>query len=89
MYSKNNRNRWVLFLFLLAGMVLGAFLGDQLARYPYMDWLGYGQSLGLTNPATFSAGVLSLTLGFTFKLNIGGVIGLGLGVAAYKLSNRL
>lgn len=89
MYAKNNRSRWTLFLFLLAGMVLGSFLAFYLKRYAFLEWLDYGLPFGLTGPANLSLGVLTLTLGFQFYINIGGVIGLALGVLAFKLSNRL
>lgn len=86
MRSKNNRNRWTLFLFLLAGMVLGSFLAYYLKSYAFLAWMDYGQNFGLTGPMTLSLGVLSITLGFTIRVNIGGLIGMVLGYVAYRFA---
>jgi uncharacterized membrane protein YfcA len=85
---KSGRNRWTLFLFLLAGMVLGAFLGYTLREYDGFAWLDYGQTFGLTNPVTLSLGVISLTVGFVLKINIGSIIGMLLGYLAYRFAER-
>ena len=34
------------FLLLLAGVVLGGFIGELAKGVPALSWLGYGQSLG-------------------------------------------
>ncbi|MDR1663520.1 MAG: DUF4321 domain-containing protein [Clostridiales bacterium] len=86
MRGRNGRNRWTLFLFLLAGMVLGSFLAHYLSQYPYLEWLDFGRTFGLTGPVTFSLGVLTLTFGFTLQINIGSLIGMLLGYAAYRFA---
>ena len=89
MYAKNHHNRWILFLFLLAGMVIGAFLCALLGKYPVFAWLNFGRVFGLTQPIVLSLGILSMTLGFTIDINIGGIIGMILGGVVYRLSWRL
>lgn len=87
MFSKNTRSRWTLLVFLIAGIVLGAFLGDYLGAY--LPWLAYGLPFGVNPPFTLSLGVLSLTFGILFKVNIGSLIGIVLAIVAFKLSARL
>jgi len=88
MRVKSGRNRWTLFLFLLAGMVLGSFLGFLLKQYSFFEWLDYGQAFGLTGPVTLTLGVMSLTFGFVLRINIGSLIGMLLGYIAYRLTER-
>jgi len=44
MSINRNKNSWSLFLLLLAGIVLGGFLGTLADGSPYLSWLNYGQS---------------------------------------------
>ena len=83
---KGSRNRWTLFLFLLAGIVLGSFLGYLFRGNDFLSWIDYGQNFGLTTPMTLSLGVMSLTIGFVIKINIGSLIGMALGYAAYRFT---
>lgn len=84
MYSRNSKNVWALFLLILAGIVLGGFIGHYASALPNMSWLDYGQTFGLTKPMIVEMGILSLTLGFTIKINISSVIGVAIGVIAYR-----
>jgi F0F1-type ATP synthase assembly protein I len=86
MRVKNNRNKWTLFLLLLAGMVLGSFLGYLFQSNEILSWLDFGTNVGLTSPVTMSLGVISLTLGFVVKINVGSPIGMLLGYIAYRLT---
>ena len=88
MFAKSGRNRWTLFLLLLAGMVLGGFLGYYLASYSFLRWLDYGQAFGLATPVTLSLGIITITFGLLIKVNIAGLIGMALAVLVYKFSNR-
>lgn len=84
MYSKSGKSIWSLFLFLLAGIVLGAFIGHYVGTYPGFTWLAFGDTFGLTSPLTLDLGVLSVTFGLTIKVNIASVLGIVLAVIAYK-----
>ena len=44
------KNNWALFLLLLAGIVLGGFIGSLAAGVPFLSWLNYGQTFGFANP---------------------------------------
>ena len=37
------KNNWALFLFLLAGIVIGGFISELTAGIPALGWLSYGQ----------------------------------------------
>ena len=61
------KNSWTLFLLILAGVVLGGFVGTLAADVPVLDWLNYGQSFGLEEPVVLSLGLLVLTFGLTIR----------------------
>ena len=46
MKSAKGKNSWALFLLMLAGIVLGGFIGTLTADMPGFAWLNYGQSFG-------------------------------------------
>ena len=41
------KNNWALLLMLLAGVVLGGFIGQLASNVPFLSWLNYGQTFGL------------------------------------------
>ena len=61
--------------FLLAiAVILGHYLGNTVIGTEGLAWLGYGRNFGF-DPTTFTfGGVLDLTLGFKFALNIAQVL---------------
>ena len=79
------KNNWSLFLLLLAGIVLGGFLGSLAAGVPALSWLTYGQSFGLTNPIVLDLGIMVLTFGLTIKITIASIIGVLLAIIIYRL----
>ena len=42
MKGAGSKNAWALFLLLLAGVVLGGFIGELAKGVPALSWLGYG-----------------------------------------------
>ena len=50
-----------------AGVVVGSCV-------PGLSWLGYGLSLGITEPLVLNLGVISLTFALTFNLSVSVVI---------------
>ena len=65
MKGTGSKNAWALFLLLLAGIVLGGFIGMLAEGVPALDWLAYGQSFGLDEPIVLNLGVLVVTFGLT------------------------
>ena len=86
MRMKTGRNRWTLFLFFLAGMVLGSFLAFYLKQYAFLAWLDFGQAFGLNPPLTISLGVISFTIGFVVRINVGSIIGMAIAYAVYRFT---
>jgi hypothetical protein len=82
---KGNKNRWACFLLILAGIVLGGFLGSLAGNISFLSWLNFGQSFGLTNPVVLDLGILVLTFGLTIHISIASIIGVVIGIIIYRL----
>lgn len=78
------KNAWVLLLFLLAGVVLGGFVGSLAETVPVLSWLNFGDSFGIGTPFVLDLGILQITLGFSLKITISGLIGMALAVLIYR-----
>ena len=63
----------------IVGLVIGSLLGELLGATLREGWVQEvftrGPTVGLTTPATLDLRFLSLTLGFTLKVNVVGLIG--------------
>ena len=81
---RGNKNGWTLLLLILAGIVLGGFVGSLTAGVSGLDWLNYGQSFGLESPVVLSLGLLGLTFGLTIKITVAGIMGIILAIIIYR-----
>ena len=81
---RGNKNGWTLLLLILAGIVLGGFVGSLTAGVSGLDWLNYGQSFGLESPVVLSLGLLVLTFGLTIKITLAGIMGIILAIIIYR-----
>ena len=79
MKGAGSKNGWGLFLMLLAGIVLGGFIG-MLA----LGWLSYGQTFGLQQPVILDLGILVLTLGLSVNISIASIVGMILSIIIYR-----
>ncbi len=79
------KNAWALFLLLLAGIVLGGFIGNLVAGIPGFGWLNYGQSFGLTSPVVFDIGIMVITFGLSIHISIASIIGVLIAILVYRL----
>lgn len=84
MSFSRNKNTWSLFLLILAGVVLGGFLGSLAEGLTYLNWLNYGQSFGFESPIVLDLGILVLTFGLNIKITIAGIIGVILAITIYR-----
>lgn len=79
--TRNSRKNGVVFtLLLLAGIVVGGFLGYLARDVSWLSWLNYGQEFGLGSPSGSGAlqlniGVIIITFGLSIKITIGSIIG--------------
>jgi len=91
MYKQTKKGSpWVLLVFILAGIVLGGFLGEVCIEalnktgFTYLNWLRYGLTFGITDPFSLDLGIVSFVFGITFKFNICGIIGMLLSYLIYR-----
>lgn len=82
--SAAGKNFWALFLLMLAGIVLGGFIGELAKGVPMLSWLNYGQSFGFAEPIVLNLGILAVTFGLTMKITIAGIIGIFISILIYR-----
>jgi hypothetical protein len=85
------KNRWALFLIILAGLVVGSFLGHLTKGVDFLTWLDYGMNFGLgdtkeNSVVSLNLGVLVINFGFQIKITIGSVIG---AIASFFIYRKL
>lgn len=76
-----NKNNWACFLLILAGIVIGGFIGSILP----VEWLNYGQSFGLSSPVVLDLGILCITFGLSIKITVASIIGIVMAIIIYRL----
>jgi hypothetical protein len=83
--AKNFKKTIAFIFFLLAGITLGAFISHICAGQPYVDWLSWGQEIGLStsSPAMLDLIVLKLAFGFTLKVTIAQIFTVALSIFAF------
>ncbi len=84
MARTGSKNAWVLLLLLLAGVVLGSFLGSLTKDISALSWLNYGKTFGLAEPVVLDIGVLVLTFGLKIRFTIASIIGIILAAIGYR-----
>lgn len=73
------------FLLLLAGIVLGGFIGMLAEGVPALSWLSYGQTFGFDNPIVLNLGLLVITFGLNIKITIASILGVVISIIIYRL----
>lgn len=82
--SRTNKNAWVFFIVLLAGLTVGGFIGSLCADIPYLGWLNYGQTFGLEEPLKLDIGLIWLSVQLVVKFTISGILGIILSIFIYR-----
>ena len=85
------KNLILLFL-LLAGVMFGSLLAAATRNIPWLTWLSYGQTVGISvdNPMILDLAVIQLAFGFELGINIAQIICVLMAIFAYKgLVSRL
>ncbi len=80
-----SKNAWALLLMILAGVVLGGFIGELTKNVSWLSWLSFGQNFGLESPVVLNLGIIVLTFALQIKITIAGIIGILLAILIYKL----
>ena len=78
------KNFWILLIMLLAGVVLGGFMGQLANGISWLSWLNFGQSFGLDSPLVINFGILVITLGLTIKITMASIIGIAVALIIYR-----
>lgn len=85
MYStRRDKSVWVLVLMMLAGVVLGGFLGEFVGGFPYFGWLRFGSTFGFENPILLNLEVIKLQFGIVLEFTIASIIGMVLAILLYR-----
>ena len=79
------KNFWILLIMLLAGIVLGGFMGQLANGISWLSWLNFGQSFGLDSPLVINFGILDITLGLTIKITMASIIGIAIALIIYRM----
>ena len=74
----------VLIIFILCGIVIGGLIGQLTKDVSWLNWLSYGKEFGLVDPITLDLGVVQLTLGLMFKINVSSIIGIAIAIFIYR-----
>ena len=75
------KNNWACFLLILAGIVIGGFIGSLFPS----TLLNYGQSFGLSQPLVLDLGILSITFALSIKITIASILGIALAIIIYRM----
>ncbi len=78
------KNVWILLVFILSGLVIGGLLGKLAASVPWLWWLSYEQSFGLSTPISLDLNILQLTFGLMVNINVASIIGMILAIFIYR-----
>lgn len=73
------KNSWACFLLILAGIVIGGFIGSLFPS----TWLNYGSNFGLATPLELNLGILTITFGLSIHITIASIIGIIIAIVIY------
>lgn len=79
-----NKSNIVFILILISGLIIGSFIGTIVNKIPYLLWLNYGKTIGLTQPFVLDLGFLYLQFGLHISFTIAGIIGMLISGIVYK-----
>lgn len=87
--ARIGKNSWALVLLILAGVVIGGFLGYLARDISWLSWLNYGQEFGIGDAdgqgsLRLNLGVLFLTFGLSIKITIASIIGIVTAIFIYR-----
>ena len=83
-FDMRYKNAWVLLVMILAGVVLGGFIGQATQEISWLSWLNFGQSFGLDTPLVLNLGILVVTFGLTIRITMASLIGVAVALLIYR-----
>lgn len=85
---KKSESTIVLFLILILGALIGSVIGEVLATFVpggiVEQVFSKGVNPGISPPAVLDLKVVTATFGFTVKINVASLLGIGLALLIYK-----
>lgn len=89
MSRTGGKNAWSLFLLILAGIVLGGFIGYLAKEVSFLSWLNYGQEFGIggknsSGIVRLNLGVMVISFGLTIKITVASIIGVAAAIIVYR-----
>ena len=81
MKKMKSKYGWTCWLLVLAGIVLGGFIGSLFPS----SFMNFGQTFGLTNPLILDFGILSITFALTIKITIASILGIVIALLIYRI----
>ena len=82
--ATRDKSTLVLIIFILCGLVIGGLIGQLTEGVSFLSWLSYGQTFGIADPVSLDLGVVKLTFGIMFNIDISGIIGIIIAVFIYR-----
>ncbi len=79
-----DKSTLVLIIFILCGLVIGGLIGQLTQGVSFLSWLSYGQTFGIADPVSLDLGVVKLTFGIMFNINISSIIGIIIAIFIYR-----
>ena len=88
--TMKNGQFWIVLVVVMAGLVIGGFLGDVLGNQPYLSWLSYGKEFGMDfeRPFYLDLSLIKLSFAMMFKINIASIMGIVLSLVIYRLFRK-
>lgn len=83
-YNRREKNGWALFLLILAGIVLGGFLGELANDVDWLKWINNGKEFGFENPIKLELGILYLEFLLMIRITIASILGIALAIFLYR-----
>ncbi len=82
--ATKDRSFWILLVFILSGLVIGGLIGELASKSGGLGWLGYSQEFGLTQPVALDLSILKISFGFSVKISIASIVGIGIALLIYR-----
>ncbi len=81
------KNRWLLLLFIMIGIVIGGLISEVTAGVSGLSWLSYGNTFGINsngNPLVLDLGILVITFALQIKITVASIIGVIAAIVIYR-----
>lgn len=83
------KRTFLLWFYILAGIVVGAMIASVCQDVSFLSWLSYYQSIGFNADAPFvlDLSVVKLTFGFSMGISVAQIITIALAIVLYNKTN--